>query len=151
MLFTLAESVKGCHQQPLERFHYSKSLIIPTLSGLYLPILFIYILAIHCPKCTLYPGRHSLLEVLHCDRKLFLVFEYLDYDLKKFMDHNAPSGIPHEHVKVRTVVYSSVQLRRMDSHWRSLKSVRKCMNIQALMCDTTMRLQTWVSSPLAGG
>ena len=42
----------------------------------------------------------SLLEVLHCDRKLFLVFEYLDYDLKKFMDHSAPRGIPHEHVKV---------------------------------------------------
>ena len=43
---------------------------------------------------------YSLLEVLHCDRKLFLVFEYLDYDLKKFMDLSAPSGIPHEHVKV---------------------------------------------------
>ena len=49
-----------------------------------------------------YPSNpSSLLEVLHCDRKLFLVFEYLDYDLKKFMDLNAPSGIPHEHVKVR--------------------------------------------------
>ena len=46
-------------------------------------------------------GIHcSLLEVLHCDRKLFLVFEYLDYDLKKFMDRSAPTGIPHEHVKV---------------------------------------------------
>ena len=45
----------------------------------------------------------SLLEVLHCDRKLFLVFEYLDYDLKKFMDLSAPNGIPHEHVKVRAL------------------------------------------------
>ena len=43
---------------------------------------------------------HSLIEVLHCDRKLFLVFEYLDYDLKKYMDKRAPSGIPHDHVKV---------------------------------------------------
>ena len=39
------------------------------------------------------------MEVLHCDRKLFLVFEYLDFDLKKFMD-KSPNGIPHERVKV---------------------------------------------------
>ena len=38
--------------------------------------------------------------MLHCDRKLFLVFEYLDFDLKKFMDKSAPNGIPHDHVKV---------------------------------------------------
>jgi len=43
----------------------------------------------------------SLLEVLHCDRKLFLVFEYLDYDLKKFMDKSAPTGIPPNSAKVR--------------------------------------------------
>ena len=43
----------------------------------------------------------SLLEVLHCDRKLFLVFEFLDYDLKKFMDKNAPAGIPQSTAKVR--------------------------------------------------
>ncbi len=42
----------------------------------------------------------SLIEVLHCERKLFLVFEYLDFDLKKFMDRSAPAGIPHDHVKV---------------------------------------------------
>jgi cyclin-dependent kinase 2 len=41
----------------------------------------------------------SLLDVLYCDRKLFLVFEYLDYDLKKFMDKHAPTGIPIPTVK----------------------------------------------------
>ena len=48
-----------------------------------------------CSSCL------SLLEVLHCDRKLFLVFEFLDYDLKKFMDKNAPAGIPQSTAKVR--------------------------------------------------
>ena len=47
----------------------------------------------------------SLMEVLHCDRKLYLVFEYLEYDLKKYMDkHVPPSGMPLEHVKVSVCV-----------------------------------------------
>ena len=46
----------------------------------------------------------SLYEVLHCDRKLYLVFEYLDYDLKKYMDKHMSNGIPHDVVKVSLFV-----------------------------------------------
>ena len=46
----------------------------------------------------------SLIDVLHCDRKLYLVFEYVDYDLKKYMDKHAPTGIPINKVKVRLCV-----------------------------------------------
>ena len=35
----------------------------------------------------------SLQEVLHVDRKLYLVFEYLDQDLKKYMDVNGTTGL----------------------------------------------------------
>lgn len=38
--------------------------------------------------------------MLHCDHKLFLVFEYLEFDLKKYMDKVAPKGIPVAFVKV---------------------------------------------------
>ncbi len=47
----------------------------------------------------------SLFDVLHHDRKLYLVFEYVDYDLKKYMDKHAPTGIPVHKVKVRNYYY----------------------------------------------
>lgn len=35
---------------------------------------------------------YSLLEIVHADSKLFLVFEFLDMDLKKYMESvNAPT------------------------------------------------------------
>lgn len=53
--------------------------------------------------------------MLHCDRKLFLVFEYLDYDLKKFMDKSAPNGIPPEHVKVHWLFNSACMQEFMQT------------------------------------
>lgn len=42
-----------------------------------------------------------LLDVVHADKKLFLVFEYLDRDLKKYMDSVPAGGISLSLVKVR--------------------------------------------------
>ena len=42
-----------------------------------------------------------LLDVVHGDKKLFLVFEYLDRDLKKYMDSVPAGGILLSLVKVR--------------------------------------------------
>ena len=66
-----------------------------------------------------------LMDVLHCDRKLFLVFEYLDYDLKKYMDRHAPSGIPVENAKVSynacllSSIMSTFFLHTYCSHFRA--------------------------------
>ena len=47
----------------------------------------------------------KLLDVVHADQKLYMVFEYLDKDLKRFMDEFEPvagcPGIPENIVKVR--------------------------------------------------
>ena len=41
-----------------------------------------------------------LLDVVHSEKKLYLVFEYLDLDLKKHMDTAPPSGLSPQLVKV---------------------------------------------------
>lgn len=42
-----------------------------------------------------------LLDVVHNDNKLYLVFEYLDLDLKRYMDSIRQEGFSPLHVKVR--------------------------------------------------
>ena len=44
------------------------------------------------------PSR--LLDVVHNEKKLYLVFEFMNQDLKKYMDNCPPSGLPIALVKV---------------------------------------------------
>lgn len=41
-------------------------------------------------------------DVIHADRRLYLVFEYLDLDLKKLMDGMPTFSSNHRQIKVRT-------------------------------------------------
>lgn len=41
-----------------------------------------------------------LMDVIHCDRRLYLVFEYLDLDLKRFMDTHPLLCRDHRLIKV---------------------------------------------------
>ena len=45
-----------------------------------------------------HPNIVNLLDLIHGDKKLYLVFEFMDYDLKKFLDKNG-SPLPSQLVK----------------------------------------------------
>ncbi|KAJ8306821.1 hypothetical protein KUTeg_014905 [Tegillarca granosa] len=46
-----------------------------------------------------HPNVVKLLDVVHSEKKLYLVFEYLNQDLKKYMDSCPPSGITSSLIK----------------------------------------------------
>lgn len=49
----------------------------------------------------------SLMDVVHCDKKLYLVFEFLDLDLKKHMDSNP--NLSQDHQLIKLYVYQMLQ------------------------------------------
>lgn len=54
-----------------------------------------------------HPPFPRLLDVIHTENKLYLVFEFLHQDLKKFMDASALTGIPLPLIKVILLISSS--------------------------------------------
>ena len=91
--------------------------------------------------CPLHPSRspdrlqglvspsHRLLDIVHADQKLYLVCEFLDVDLKRYMENGNKSGRPitPNIVKVRANAITSAYTRR---------SVRNLLGINLHACIT---------------
>lgn len=69
-----------------------------TSSGAFLACVHIILGINHRCDCALLlptiflPGR--LLDIVHADQKLYLVFEFLDVDLKRYMEHASTGNVP---------------------------------------------------------
>lgn len=67
---------------------------------------------------TLHHGR--LLDIVHADQKLYLVFEFLDVDLKRYMEHASAGGIPLtlDITKVSNFIFLPVPIALEVVGWR---------------------------------
>lgn len=71
-----------------------------------------------------------LYDVVHCDTSLFLVFEFLDQDLKKLLD-KTPSGLPKNTVK--SYLW---QLLQGMSHCHAHRVLHRDLKPQNLLIDS---------------
>jgi serine/threonine protein kinase len=67
--------------------------------------------------------RYRLLDIVHADNKLYLVFEFIDIDLKRYIEHGNHSGKPISLTitKVSWLESSSYPLRSFSVHGQSLR------------------------------
>jgi serine/threonine protein kinase len=52
-----------------------------------------------------HPNIVNLIDLIHGEKKLYLVFEFMDYDLKKFLDQNG-APLPPQLVKVKILMFN---------------------------------------------
>ncbi|KAI6645694.1 Cyclin-dependent kinase 3 isoform X2 [Oopsacas minuta] len=78
-----------------------------------------------------HPNVVSLHEVIHADDKIFLVFEFLDQDLKKYMDSVQGSGLPPEITKSYTY-----QLLSGISYCHTHRVLHRDLKPQNLLIDS---------------
>ncbi|RKP03094.1 hypothetical protein CXG81DRAFT_9981 [Caulochytrium protostelioides] len=77
-----------------------------------------------------HPNTVGLLDIVHSDVKLYLIFEFLDLDLKKYMDSTAPYGLDPTLVKS----YMHQLIRGID-HCHSRRVLHRDLKPQNLLID----------------
>ncbi len=70
-----------------------------------------------------HPNVVRLQDIVHNDVKLYLIFEFLDLDLKKYMDTTGPVGLAPELIKVSDLSFFYC-FRTRDAHLTFLLNAR---------------------------
>jgi len=76
-----------------------------------------------------HPNIVNLIDLIHGEKKLHLVFEYLDYDLKKFLEHN---NAPLHPKLVKSYLY---QLLDSITYCHSKRILHRDLKPQNLLID----------------
>jgi serine/threonine protein kinase len=76
-----------------------------------------------------HPNIVNLLDLIHGEKKLYLVFEYMDHDLKKYLDLN---GAPLPHHLVKSYLY---QIILAIKHCHSRRILHRDLKPQNLLID----------------
>ncbi|KAF7309499.1 Pkinase-domain-containing protein [Mycena indigotica] len=79
-----------------------------------------------------------LFNIVHADQKLFLVFEYLEMDLKRFMEHASQSGTPLKASLVKKFTY---QLNLGLVYCHSRRILHRDLKPQNLLIDRQNNLK----------
>lgn len=93
-----------CHGEPHLCHASSPPASMPGTASCNIPVS----LVVRVCMCSLF----RLHDVIHADRRLYLVFEYLDLDLKKLMDGMPTFSTDHRLIKVRGTSSNSTHVVR---------------------------------------
>jgi len=60
------------------------------------------------------------LDIVHADQKLYLVFEFLDVDLKRYMEHASAGGTP---LTLDITKASNISFNHAGSYWMDITRI----------------------------
>ena len=82
-----------------------------------------------------------LFDIVHADQKLYLVFEFLDVDLKRYMENGNKSGRPITPAIVKVCPLLVMLVSHSDAVPRDVIAFYACLTREGVLCRVATRPQ----------